>query len=113
MTIDDVWENQINIKASLNEENIKTHSNYGKLVNAMGIHPNAQIRILTDNINKRTRFLLCSDGLYKMCSENEINKMLKGYRGFKGDKQIKQYLDVVYNHGAGDNVSCIIVECNN
>jgi protein phosphatase len=112
LTVDDVWENQTNIKASLNEKNIRENSNYGKLVNAIGVSQNARINIITDKINKRARFLLCSDGLYKMCSENEINKMIKRYNGFKGDIQMKQYLDAVYKHGAEDNVSYILVDYN-
>jgi protein phosphatase len=113
LTIDDVWENQNKIRSSLTEKSIRENSNYGKLVNALGAMENARINMLTDELRKGTKFLLCSDGLYKMCSDKEINKMMKGYKGNEdSDILMQNYLNMVYGHGAVDNVSFIIVECS-
>ena len=110
LTVDDVWENQLEIKRNFTMKQMKDCIHYGKLVNAIGIGVNAKINIKTDLIKKGACFLLCSDGLYKMCSEKEIRKMVDGYKGTDtGDILMLSYLNRVYDKGAKDNVSFIIV----
>jgi protein phosphatase len=112
LTIDDVWENQSEIRFNLSKEKIEENINYGRLVNSIGITETARINIRTDSLKRGTKFLICSDGLYKMCTEKEIKKMLRGYKGNNGgDILMKEYLNMVYMHGAVDNVSFIFVEC--
>lgn len=108
LTMDEVWENQIEIKKALTLKQIKDNINTGKLINAIGISENARINIKTDILKKGSHFLLCSDGMHKMCSEKEIKKMMEGYQGSRmGDRQMQEYLKCVYAHGAIDNVSFI------
>lgn len=109
LTVDDVWENQPGIQKKLSRAQIQDNINYGKLVNAIGISGNISIHMKTDKIRKETRFLLCSDGLYKTCSEKEVRKMLEGYQGNRnGDIQMQEYLKHIYENGAKDNVSFIV-----
>jgi protein phosphatase len=113
LTTDDVWENQPEIKKNLPKKLIKDSVNLGKLVNSIGIYDKSNINVKTGTIKSGTRFLICSDGLYKMCSDPEIKEMMKSYIGNDtGKEQIKKYLDTVYKYGAGDNVSYIVAICN-
>lgn len=113
LTVDDVWENQIEIRKVLTKKQIKDNINYGKLINAIGTSENARINIKTDILKKGSHFLLCSDGLHKMCSEKEIRKMMEGYQGNRmGDRQMQEYLKCVYAQGAKDNVSFILSTFN-
>jgi serine/threonine protein phosphatase PrpC len=93
---------------------MKANVNYGRLVNSVGAAQKVSINVRTDTIKKGTKFMLCSDGLYKMCSKKEIYKMMKGYKksNSEGEALMREYLDMVYKHGAVDNVSFIIVQCN-
>jgi protein phosphatase len=113
ITIDDVWENQTEVRLKYSEQMMKANVNYGRLVNSMGVAQDARINVRTDTIKKGTKFMLCSDGLYKMCSKKEIYKMMRGYKGSnEGAALMSEYLSMVYKHGAVDNVSFIIVQCN-
>lgn len=110
MTVDDVWENQPDIIASYEPQRIKEHAYYGKLVRAVGVSKNAELSEQIDTLEGGGRFLLCSDGLYKMCTEKEIKKILRRYKGNRnGDKLLKQMMRRVYADGARDNTSVILV----
>ena len=109
LTTDDVWENQP--QAGLYpEKERKEHPDYGKLICAIGVSPDAAIKGMTDTLKDNDCFLLCSDGLYKMCSEEDMKRTLKDYRNNKDGKQLlAQLLKKVYENGAVDNVSIILV----
>jgi serine/threonine protein phosphatase PrpC len=113
LTVDDVWENQTNIKSNLTKKMIRESVNQGRLVNSIGVFEKANINVRTDKIKPGTKILLCSDGLYKMCPDKEIKKMMEQYNGsVNGDALMKEYLNNVYRHGAVDNVSFIVAVCN-
>jgi protein phosphatase len=113
LTVDDVWENQTQIKTNLTKKMIRESVNQGKLVNSIGVYEKANINVRTDTIKSGTKILLCSDGLYKMCPDKEIKKMMEQYNGsVNGNSLMKEYLKNVYGHGALDNVSFIVAVCN-
>lgn len=108
LTVDETWENQ----ASLSRQERKDfqNPNYGKLVNAIGIRERMQCRILTGQCDERSIFLLCSDGLYKFCSDSYLKRCIKKSRKNGELEDICcQMRDMVYKNGAGDNVSLVIV----
>lgn len=110
ITVDDNWENQPGISEA--ERNNMCHPNRGKLVNAVGIRPDLQCRMTTNQITEETVFLLCSDGLYKMCPEKKLKDCIKQCRkAYKMEQMSERLLEIVYENGAKDNVSFIIVKC--
>ena len=50
-------------------------------------------------------FLLCSDGLYDMCSDNEISEVL----GSRQENYAAALLDRAMNNGGMDNITCVTV----
>lgn len=109
LTVDDVWENQIYI--SNRERMDVSHPNRGKLVNAIGIQREVQCKIETDEYMEGMTFLLCSDGLYKMCSEKDMGRSLhKCRKKGKLAEACEGMLSKVYKNGAEDNVSLILVQ---
>ena len=112
MTVDEVWENQAVVRKNMKKKQIREHVNYGKLLNAVGIEETASISIKTDMLKRDDKFLLCSDGLYKMCPDSEIYRVMRQYTGDgKGQEILKKILQMVYKKGAPDNVSVILVLC--
>ena len=110
LTVDEVWENQSNI--SNEERMMKNHPNRGKLVNAIGTKENIRCRMITDTISADTKFLLCSDGLYKFCTDRFIKNIMKKCRDEKSMEQaIEKLINRVYKNGASDNISIVIVKC--
>lgn len=110
LTKDDVWENQPQA-ASYPEKVRREHPDYGKLICAIGVSPDSRIKGQTDILKNNDCFLLCSDGLYKMCSEEDVKRTLKDYKNKKdGNSILTQLLKTVYANGALDNVSAILVK---
>ena len=72
LTVDEVWENQPEISSK--ERMMGGHPNRGKLINAVGIKKNIRCRMITDMLTSDAVFLLCSDGLYKFCTDRLIEK---------------------------------------
>lgn len=108
LTMDEVWENQSGL--TLAEKEARWERCHGKLYNAVGISGTMQCNITTNELKPGMVFLLCSDGLYKYCSEKYLKKCLKKV----GKESIPEIitgamLEKVYEQGAGDNVSIIVV----
>lgn len=109
LTMDDVWENQPQAQRYPERER-REHPDYGKLICAMGVSPEADLKGKTDTLKCNDCFLICSDGLYKMCREEDIKRTLKDYRNGKDGRQLAAgLLKIVYENGAADNVSFILV----
>lgn len=108
LTIDETWENQAGL--SPQERKNILNPNYGKLINAIGTRKTMRCRILTGRRAGKNSFLLCTDGLYKFCPDKDIKYYLKKSQKSDNLENIcYQIRDVVYQNGAGDNVSYIIV----
>lgn len=108
LTVDEVWENQPG--NTLDAEEKRKHPNFGKLVNALGIAEQARISGSTDIVRPGMIFLLCSDGLYKMCSNRVIVRALRKCKRGLLDEIISRLIAQVYKGGAKDNVSIILVK---
>lgn len=107
LTVDEVWENQANLKLSSRVK--KQHPNLGKLVNAIGIAEDVRITSSTDQRRAGMTFMLCSDGLYKMCSDRFIARALKECKRGALDEVVNKLIKKVYEGGAKDNTSIILV----
>ena len=110
---DDVWQNMPGIAESLTQEEIRHHPSYGKLTAAIGIEESCSINVSTGEVQAGDCFLLCSDGVYKLLSDEE----LLSYTGrllTSGQIMMKFALsrmaDRINKKGAPDNYSAIIVK---
>jgi len=108
LTYDDVWENQPGI--TLEEKNDRNHPNRGKLISAVGTKPNIICHLTTDELKKGTKFLICSDGLYRFCSEKDMFKYLKKAKSTTVMAMSEKLKHIVYKNGAKDNLSIILVD---
>ena len=111
ITVDDVWENQPGLRAE--DRNNKAHLNYGHLTNALGIFEKLKVSIQAGQLCQDMLFLLCSDGLYKMCDEKKIEDSMQHILN-NDSMQLKarELKDVVYANGARDNISMVMVKLN-
>lgn len=111
ITRDDVWELQQEVSQAYTQQEIKRHSGYGKLVTAVGVFPDLSITYNIDILDKRSNFLLCSDGIYKYCTEKDIKRCISRI-GFGSEKNKLQRLKRhVFANGMGDNATAILVMC--
>lgn len=110
LTLDEVWENQPFL--TQRERSMKDHPHRGKLINAIGIKEEGKCRVLTDQIPPDAIFLLCSDGLYKFCADKSMKNIVKRSKTRKDlEQSVERLIDIVYQNGADDNVSVILVRC--
>ncbi|MBQ9991565.1 MAG: serine/threonine-protein phosphatase [Lachnospiraceae bacterium] len=110
LTVDDVWENQRSIREHFSEREIAVHPNRGKLVQAMGTKEKIALSVKTDSLHQEEVFLLCSDGLYKYCPEKYYKKTVKGLSEKNMEEAAKKLMAKVYENGAGDNASFILIK---
>lgn len=108
---DDVWENSPEVQESMSEKEIINHHNYGKLLQSVGTKETLMLTSKTDELKQGDTFLLCSDGLYKMCSEKKLARILQFVSESKVEECVNKMLSACYKAGAGDNVSIIVVKC--
>jgi len=108
LTVDEVWENQPCLCRA--ERRDKNHPNKGKLVNAFGVNETLRLRAMTDGLQGRSAFLLCSDGLYKLCPERQIRQSMERARRSRNVQgEVLRLLQIVYGNKAPDNVSIVLV----
>jgi len=68
-------------------------------------HISQQIQIKKDDI-----FLLCSDGLTEMVSDNDIQMLLKPKKDIEG--WVEELMITALNNGGADNISILAVKLN-
>ena len=89
---------------------MKNHPNMGKLVNAVGIRKEIRCRVITDIILPDAVFLLCTDGLYKFCSDRLLRACVQT-DWMSPEPAVDKLIEEVYKNGADDNITVIIVKC--
>lgn len=110
LTVDDIWDTLPSTVKRYSEAEIMANKSHGKLTQAVGTKEEVNIHVGTNRINGRQSFLLCSDGLYKFCDKKQIEKGLRSIRSEGGvQKSIDFLMAKVFENGAGDNVSAILV----
>jgi serine/threonine protein phosphatase Stp1 len=93
-------------KGLLSEAEAVYHPSANILVRAVGVMPNVEIDQVTGAIHDDAPFLLCSDGLYNMVSDDEIAEIadrtpLNGL--------IDRLIGLALERGAPDNVTAVIL----
>lgn len=110
LTIDDTWDNLPATRDSYTQEQIDADARHGKLVQAIGVEKKVTIHVTTNRIKRGQSFFLCSDGMYRYCSEKTLQE---GMKHCVSETMIRVVLDKykkeVYSNGAKDNFSGIVV----
>lgn len=111
LTVDDVWDALPSTHHNYTDAQIAANAKSGKLTQAVGTSKEVNIHVGMDTAFSGQVFLLCSDGLYKFCGEESIDR---GIRQCRSQRSLHQTMDrlmkEVFKKGAGDNVSAIIVK---
>jgi protein phosphatase len=84
------------------------HPHYGVLTRAIGVGPDIDIDCTTLAPEPGDRVMLCSDGLFREVSEDEIAKVLAS--GEKLTSVVDRLVEMALDHGGRDNVSVVIAE---
>jgi len=91
----------------LNKEEAKTHPKRSMLLNALGTNPQLDVQINSFEM-KKGYILLCSDGLYNMVSEEEIETVLNSKKSV--EEKVDTLIQKANDAGGKDNITVNIVE---
>jgi protein phosphatase len=78
-----------------------------RLMRALGVNRTVEVDLLVAKPKQGDVYLLCTDGLSKMASEEEIAAILKTTKN--PDDAAKQFIQLANDHGGKDNVTVIVV----
>jgi serine/threonine protein phosphatase PrpC len=92
----------------LSPEDAVHHPASHVLSRAVGVEPQVVLEAVTDAIQQRDVFLLCSDGLTGVVSDAEIDDRL---RRLEPELATQNLLELALSRGGPDNVTIIVVGC--
>ena len=79
------------------------------ITRALGIEPDVEVDIREDKIIPNDLFLLCSDGLTNMVTDQRIEEILNS--GISLQTAGETLINEANRNGGKDNISCILVRC--
>jgi PPM family protein phosphatase len=105
----EVWE--LYKLGAITKDEIRTHPRRNIITMAIGTSKEIDVNSYEYDYMVGDVFLLCSDGLTDLVSENDINVILKERSSLKNTS--KQLIDAANNAGGKDNISVILIEITN
>ncbi|WP_295728246.1 Stp1/IreP family PP2C-type Ser/Thr phosphatase [uncultured Limosilactobacillus sp.] len=111
ITIDHSLVNELVKKGDLSEDAARVSPQNNIITRAIGISKDAQIEVNSFPVNPGDLFLLCSDGLSKMVSNEQIKTVLSADQLTLGEK-CQRLVTLANQAGGPDNVTVLISENN-
>lgn len=111
ITKDDVWENQKHVMEKYRKKELVRHPDYGKLIHAVGSEKPLAYSMKTEALRSGDVFVLCSDGVHKMCGLSYLKRKIRSCHWRNPDAVKEDIVRKVFHNGAKDNVSLILVKC--
>jgi protein phosphatase len=96
------------IKAGLVGKERMTDRGRNVINRALGVEANVDIETKTINVRDGVRFLLCSDGIYRHISDEEIARVLAQIKD--PQRAADELKRLVHERGADDNLTAVIVQ---
>jgi serine/threonine protein phosphatase PrpC len=75
---------------------------------ALGVDPDPEIEIKSIPVSEGSRLLLCTDGIYRHLSDDELTRVLKGNED--PQRAADELRRIVYERGADDNLTAVVVQ---
>jgi protein phosphatase len=94
-------------KGFLSLEEAATHPMRNVVTQAVGSHENVEVHLAEDTIVSGDTILLCSDGLYSVVPEADIQAVLES--GATAEACVEQFISAANAAGGPDNVSAVVL----
>lgn len=109
ITIDNSYVEYLLQKGVISTEEAKNHPQKNLIIKAIGMDKDLELEFETIDIKPGDMFLLCSDGLTSMVSDEDIlHIIIKKKRDLQ--KTVDELIRVAKNSGGSDNITAILVE---
>lgn len=89
----------------LSEEDAKRHPNRNVITRALGTDNRVQIDLYEYPIKEKDTYLVCTDGLYSMVSEEDILNIIQNNAP---PEAVKQLINKANENGGNDNITVLI-----
>ncbi len=89
-------------------EQAEHHPSSNIITRAVGVHDKLRIEVQYTTVHPGDRYLLCSDGLYKDISAQEIGELMNS--GVTAHQAVNSLVDLALERGGTDNVTAIVVQ---
>lgn len=107
ITVDHSLVNELVKNGDLSEDAARVSPQNNIITRAIGISEDAKIEVNAFPLNQGDKILLCTDGLFKMVTNEEIKEILEIPEQSLGD-QCHQLVDLANEAGGPDNVTVLI-----
>jgi len=107
LTTDHSLVNQLVAGGLIEPDDIYTHPRRSQILRSLGDNPNVQVDIFKQQLNPGDILLSCSDGLWEMIRNPQIESILNNSQ----DPQTAcaQLIETANANGGEDNVSAVVV----
>lgn len=92
----------------MTEAQAANHPSRNVISRALGAESTVEVEMRTIMFEPGTKFLLCSDGITRHVTDNEIKNVLANYDSL--DAACQEFKRMCYERGAEDNLTALIVE---
>lgn len=109
ITIDNSYVEYLLQKGVISTEEAKNHPQKNLIIKAIGMDKDLELEFETIDVKPGDMFLLCSDGLTSMVSDEDIlHIIIKKKKDLQ--KAVDELIRVAKNAGGNDNITAILVE---
>ncbi len=107
MTADHSAVAELQRRGLISSEEAAVHPRRNELLRSVGVEPNVEVDVAPFEARPGDRFLLCSDGLSGVLSEEEIRQVLATE---SPERAVRRLIDTANDCGGPDNVTVMITE---
>jgi len=108
LTTDHSYIEELVRKGSLTRAEAQKHPQKNIITRAIGCFPEIEVDVLNFKIKKNDIFLICTDGLTNMLSDNEIYSMVVNENP---ETACRKLVKAAIEKGGEDNITVIVIEC--
>ena len=91
----------------LQKEDMDKHPSSHIITRAVGVHTDLDLELRHSEIQAGDRYLVCSDGLYKDVTENEISERMGSATV---EDSLDSLIDLALERGGTDNTTAIVIQ---
>lgn len=107
ITEDHSWVNE-QVKAGfMTVEEARNHRLKNVITRSLGHEENVKVDLLRLDLAPGDKYLLCSDGLSNMVTDDEMNELVTSNNG---DEALQKLVDLANERGGFDNITAVLVE---
>jgi protein phosphatase len=108
LTSDHSWVNEQVKMGLMTDEDAQHHPLRNIVTRALGSREEVTLDVALETVQQGDVFLLCSDGLNTMVSDEEIGRILHRYRG-DPETACRELVRTSNDHGGEDNITVVVV----